>query len=137
MADLLNIEEQLTAVLRTKCNSYFSTTYPNIYITSSDKNVKDPTFPTVYIHQLNSTTLPTAIRRGSITGFRVEIQIEVTDNESQKHCKDVMDYIIGLMLKLKFNLVGSPYSDNTSESYRRIIRFRRGIAGGDTFLGIK
>lgn len=137
MADLFNIDKQVATVLRAKCVSKFQNTFPNIYVTTSDKNVKNPAFPNIYVKDLESVTIGETVGRNSITGLRSYIQIEVTDNEKEKTCKDIMKYIIGLMTKMKYQLVATPFTDNTTSDFRCICRFRRALTTETTFLGIK
>ena len=67
-----------------------------------------------------------------INAIKANFQIEITDNVSQSRAGEVADEVLRIIKTMRFEIVGDPYTDNTDNSYRYIMRCRRIIGALDT-----
>lgn len=129
MLDML--ESQVLTRIKYNFPQKLKDKYPNLTFTNSDRNEDDPKFPTVYIHQMGSIEQGEDLTGENLNAALVTYQIEVTTNVNQSEAKEVMNYIIKSMKKMRFSIVVMPEFQNTTSVYRSVARFRRMIGEND------
>ena len=104
-----------------------------------------PSFPNVYIHELESSEVGNSIPNQTIHALRDTIQIEVTTNTSKSDARTVIMACVNAMkclrimacvnaMKcLRYSLVVAPIYTKINNVHRFVIRCRRIVANGDTF----
>ena len=105
--------------------------YPDLNFTTKSKTGTPTSFPTVYINKLSSPERGQTLDGTEINAILASFQIEVTDNVDQSRAGEVTDEVMRLMKTMRFEIVGDPYTDNTENSYRYIMRCRRMIGESD------
>lgn len=106
--------------------------YPNINFTQSDRSSTTPKFPTVFCKDISSPEQGQTLDGQSVNAVLYSVQIEVTDNGSTFiTAKTVMNKIVDYMKEMRFQIVGTPEFQNTSNVYRMVARFRRMIGAND------
>lgn len=106
--------------------------YSNINFTQSDRSSTTPKFPTVFYKDISSPEQGQTLDGQSVNAVLYSVQIEVTDNGSTFiAAKTVMNKIVDYMKEMRFQIVGTPEFQNTSNVYRMVARFRRMIGAND------
>ena len=129
MLDML--ESQVYTRIKTQFPSKLKEKYKNITFTTEDKVDSLPRFPTVYIHEMPGMETGADLQGGTINAVWSSFQIEVTTNTKQSDTKEVMDEVVKIMKKMRFQVISMPEFQNTDSIYRRVARFRRMIADDD------
>lgn len=104
--------------------------YPNLSFTSDNRLRKTADFPTVYVHMLGSTERGQDLEGKTINAGYFTFQIEVTDSQSQRRAKDVMENVLYVMKEMRFD-INFPEVQNTNDYYRCVARCSRVIGSGD------
>lgn len=107
--------------------------FPNINFTTSSKASTMPKFPTVYVKQLQGAEQGQTLEGTSINGIMAGFQIDVTDNQSENNAYTVADVVLEIMKSMGFDVIGSPFSDDTGDGYRVTSRYQRIIGANDIF----
>lgn len=131
MLDML--ESQVYTRIKTQFPSKLKEKYKNINFTTENKVDALPRFPTVYIHEMPGMETGADLQGGTINAVWSSFQIEVTTNTKQSDTKEVMDEVVKIMKKMRFQVISMPEFQNTDSIYRRVARFRR-IIGADDVL---
>lgn len=129
MLDML--ESQVYTRIKTQFPSKLKEKYKNITFTTEDKVDSLPRFPTVYIHEMPGMETGADLQGGTINAVWSSFQIEATTNTKQSDAKEVMDEVVKIMKKMRFQVISMPEFQNTDSIYRRVARFRRIIGAGD------
>lgn len=129
MLDML--ESQVYTRIKTQFPSKLKEKYKNINFTTENKVDALPRFPTVYIHEMPGMETGADLQGGTINAVWSSFQIEVTTNTKQSDTKEVMDEVVKIMKKMRFQVISMPEFQNTDSIYRRVARFRRIIGAGD------
>lgn len=129
MLDML--ESQVYTRIKTQFPSKLKEKYKNINFTTENKVDALPRFPTVYIHEMPGMETGADLQGGTINAVWSSFQIEVTTNAKQSDTKEVMDEVVKIMKKMRFQVISMPEFQNTDSIYRRVARFRRMIADDD------
>ena len=129
MLDML--ESQVYTRIKTQFPSKLKEKYKNINFTTENKVDALPRFPTVYIHEMPGMETGADLQGGTINAVWSSFQIEVTTNTKQSDAKEVMDEVMKIMKKMRFQVISMPEFQNTDSTYRRVARFRRMIADDD------
>lgn len=116
------IKHNVSGILKTK--------YPNLSFTMDDKLSKDPSFPTVYVHLLSSPERGQDLEGKTINAGYFTFQIEVTDNQTQRRAKEVIECVLLEMKKMRFE-INFPELQSTNDYYRCVARCSRLIGSGD------
>lgn len=117
--------------VKTQVGKELQTKYPGLYFTTSDRTRADPTFPTVYIHEMGSVEAGQDLEGSEINAVFSTFQIEVTDNLTQNRVAAVMEAVIKSMKKMRFSVVSMPEFQNQKDVFRQVARFRRVIGQSD------
>lgn len=107
--------------------------FPNIYFTTSSKVEKTPKFPTVYVKRLQSTERGRDLEGTGINAIVAGFQVDVIDNKSENNAETVAYVVQDIMKRMRFEVVGSPFSDNSGDEYRVVARYQRNIGYNDVF----
>ena len=129
MLDML--ESQVYTRIKTQFPSKLKEKYKDIKFTTENKVDALPRFPTVYIHELTGEEVGSDLQGDTINAVWSSFQIEVTTNTKQSETKEVMDEVVKIMKKMRFQVISMPEFQNTDSIYRRVARFRRMIADDD------
>lgn len=129
--DLLQLESVITTQLKVRVPKLTNNKYPKMSFTNEISD-NEPSFPNVYIHELEPTELGTDLENKSIHAFRSSFQIEVTTNTSKSDARIVSSACVNAMKALRYSLVSGPTYTKNNNIHRFIIRVRRVIANGDT-----
>ncbi len=131
--NLLNVENLIFTRIKKNTASYLGTKYSSLSVkyTMDDRELAEPSFPTVFIKQLTTPSVGNTFD-GGINAGNFTFQIEVYDNVSQTRSKDVLNAVTKVMSDMFFNVTSLPVHDNTSSVYRTIARFNRVIGVDDT-----
>ena len=105
--------------------------YPNINFTTSDQVRTDPTFPNVYVKELQGSERGQTLDGESVNAILSSFQIEVADNVSDNRAREVADIVFLIMKKMKYEVIGLPFQDNTDGVHRNVARYRRIIGYND------
>lgn len=130
--DLLQLENIVTAQLKVRVPRLTDNRYPNMSFTNEVSD-KQPSFPNVYIHELEPSEVGNSIPNQTIHAMRDTIQIEVSTNVSKTDARTVINACINAMKTLRYSLVTGPTYMKINNVHRYVIRVRRVIANGDTF----
>ena len=126
-----DIESMILTRVKIGVEQKLETKYPNIFFTTSDRNQVNPRFPTVMLRDMGGAERGNDNENIHINAYLCTIQVDVIDNESQNRAKEVMRYVIDEMKKMSFSIMYAPTSDNNSDTYRVVARFRREIGWDD------
>ncbi|MCU6748047.1 hypothetical protein OCV51_10355 [Faecalicatena acetigenes] len=129
MLDML--ESQVYTRIKTQFPSKLKDKYKNIKFTTEDKVDSLPRFPTVYVHEMAGMETGQDLQGDTINAVWSSFQIEVTTNTKQSEAKEVMDEVVKIMKKMRFQVISTPEFQSTDSTYRRVARFRRMIADND------
>ncbi len=100
---------------------------------TSEISDKTPSFPNVYIHELEPTEVGNSLMNKTIHAIRDTFQIEVTTNTTKSECRKVTNGCVQAMKALSFSIVTLPVYTKINNVHRFVIRARRTIANGDMF----
>ena len=124
------VEESVFTKIKYNATELLKAKYPDISFTTDDKLRKTASFPAVYVHLLSSPERGQDLEGISINAGYFTFQIEVVDNRSQKRAKEVMETILFIMKKMRFE-INFPEVQNTNDYYRCVARCSRIIGSGD------
>lgn len=129
---LLDLETKVYSRLNNKVKSALKKTYPKLNFVDTDKQSSTPTYPLVYVHELESAEIGQDFDNTTINGVLSSFEITVYSDYSQEVNKEIMNEVVYVMKSMRYNIVGTPFNDNEDGLYRRICRFRRPVGAGDT-----
>lgn len=130
--DLLQLESIVTTQLKVRVPKLTDNKYPGLSF-SNEVTDTTPSFPNVYIHELEPTELGNDIANNQIHALRDTIQIEVSTNTSKSDARIVIMACVNAMKSLRYSLVVAPIYTKINNVHRFVIRCRRIVASGDTF----
>lgn len=108
------------------------TEYPKAYFTTTIRTPSKPKFPTVVFRKLTSPEAGSDLRGGTVNAITYNIQVDVITNDEQLTADDLTYSVVDCMKRLRFQVVGDVYTDESNpDEYRSIARFRRIIGRGD------
>ena len=88
--DLLQLESIITTQLKVRVPILTDNRYPNMSF-SNEITDETPSFPNVYIHELEPSEIGNDIANNKIHALRDTIQIEVSSNTSKADAKKALD----------------------------------------------
>lgn len=128
---MLDIETRVSSRIKNKLSG-LKEIYPDINFTTDNRLPDNPSFPTVYIHELLSVEKGNDLENVTINAVLATFQIEVYDTDSFESTKQVMNKVCEVMKSMGFSIISMPQFNNDDSYYRRVARFRRMIGSGDT-----
>lgn len=127
----VDIESLIFTKIKSRTSFILGDKYKDLNFTTSDKVPRNPKFPRVYVHMLESPERGANFEGNKIQALLLNFQIEVYDNKSKENAKAVANAVIQASKRLRFQVVGYPYNSNTESNYRYVIRIRRTVANND------
>lgn len=118
--------------ITSRATAKFIKKYPEIFFTKSERNARQPTFPSVYLKKLQGGERGQDLEGTSINGVLSSFQIEVTDNgENDSVANEVAWYICEIMKSMRYQMIGEPVTETTDTTFRVIARYQRVVGFGD------
>lgn len=106
--------------------------YPNINFTTIPIDVKNATFPTIYVHELTPVETNPDLEGEIINSINYAIQIEVFANDTNRTDAKLISYtLMDIMKSMCFEGESLPLTEYGSSVTRCIARYRRNISLGD------
>ena len=130
--ELLQLESIITTQLKVRVPKLTNNKFPNMSFTNEVSD-NTPTFPNVYIHELDPSEVGNDLENNQIHALRSTFQIEITTNTSKSDARIVANACVNAMKTLRYNLVSGPTPMKINNLHRFIIRMRRIVANGDKF----
>lgn len=129
---MLDIETRVFSRVKNIVTDNLKGKYPDLNFTMDDRLPDNPSFPTVYVHELMSVEKGNDLDNVTINAVLSTFQIEVYDNDKPEIAKNVMNEVCEVMKSMGFSIISMPEFNNNPSYYRRVARFRRMIGSGDT-----
>lgn len=130
--ELLALESIVKTQLSVRVPRLLNNSYPTIsFTTEVSDNV--PSFPNVYIHELEPSEVGNSLENHEIHAVRDTIQIEVSTNTSKSDARVVANACVRTMKALSYGIVVMPTYLQVNNVHRFVIRARRIVASGDKF----
>lgn len=130
--ELQQMESIITTQLKVRVPRLLNNEYPNISFTNEISD-KTPSFPNVYIHELEANEVGNSLMNQTIHAIRNTYQIEITTNTTKADAKKVANACVKAMKALSFSVTNMPIYTKVNNVNRYIIRAQRIVASGDTF----
>ena len=127
------LEDRIFTVVKTRAKKELIEKFPSIKFTTSDKPTSDPSYPTVYIHEIPGYEIGGDLCGTDINSIYYQMQIEVYGNTNKADVKDVMQVVTNILKDLKFQIVLSPNFTSTNPTYRLVMTVKRTIGQSDKF----
>ena len=116
MLDML--ESQVYTRIKTQFPSKLKEKYKNINFTTENKVDALPRFPTVYIHEMPGMETGADLQGGTINAVWSSFQIEATTNTKQSDAKEVMDEVVKIMKKMRFQVISMPEFQEAPSTFK-------------------
>lgn len=130
--DLLQLESIFATQIEIRVTNLLGGQFPGLSFTT-EVSEKSPSFPNVYIHELEPSEVGNSIPNKTIHAIRSTVQIEATSNVSKTDARKVINACINACKMMSYGVTAFPIYSKTNNVHRYIIRVRRVIANGDTF----
>lgn len=130
--DLLQLESIVTTQLKVRVPKLTNNRFPNMSFTN-EISENQPSFPNVYVHELQPSEVGNTISNDQIHALRDTIQIEVSTNTNKDDARTVINACVKVMKLLRYSMVGMPIYQKINNVHSFTIRARRVIASGDEF----
>lgn len=131
---IMDIPLKVLTRLRVEGNKSLSEYYPDLNITDDDKQLDNPSFPTVFVQDIGGPEQGQDIEGKSINAVLSTIQIDVVDNKKRSNVREVMAEMIRIMKTMGYEVITSANFERTQDNtYRMVARFRRMIGYNDTW----
>lgn len=127
---MFNIENIIFTKIKYGISDGIKAKYPDLNFTTDNKQDKNAKFPNVYIHMLGSPERGQDLEGTTINAVYCTVQVEITDNQSQKRAKEVMEAVLSVIKGMRFE-INLPETQNTDDVYRCVARCSRIIGAGD------
>ena len=128
--DLLKLESIIKTQLNVKVPHLIGDKYPNMSFTTEISD-KTPSFPNVYVHEMDSTELGQDLDNQRLHAVRATFQIEVTTNTTKADARTVTNACVSVLKSLRFSVPTMPIYTKINNVHRFVFRVRRIIASGD------
>ena len=129
---MLDIETRVYSRIKNKFPQELRDRFPEAFFTRDDRLRDNSKFPTVYVHELSSVERGQDLQNQEIHAVLSTIQVEVYDNDTRDNANTMMDYVVGVMKSMRYNVISMPEFQNNEDVYRVVARFRRIIGSLDT-----
>lgn len=130
--ELLQLESIVTTQLSVRVPRLTNNRFPNMTFTNEVSD-NQPSFPNVYVHELEPSEVGRTISNDQIHALRDTIQIEVSTNTTKADARTVINACVNAMKILRYSIVVMPLYRKTNNIHSFVIRARRIVAGGDEF----
>ena len=130
--ELLELENIITTQIKVRVPKLTENKYPDLSVTNEDSD-KQPSFPNIYVHELESSEVGNSIPNQQIHAIRDTFQIVVSTNTNKSESREVTNACILAFKHLRYSVISSPIYYKDNNIHRFVFRVRRIIANGDTF----
>lgn len=130
--NLLELESIVTTQLKVRVPKLVENKFPKMSFTNEVSD-NTPSFPNVYIHELDFSEVGNTISNQTIHAIRDTMQIEVSTNTNKAEARTVTNACILALKKLRYSVIMLPIYQKDNNIHRFVFRARRVIGGGDTF----
>lgn len=118
--------------VKTHVNKKLLSKYPDLTYTTSSRQRDEPKFPTIIFKKLQGQEIGRTLDGIDVNGVLSSIQIDVIDNGSISVAYEVTDSVIEAMKLMRYEIVGEPITDESSDTtFRTVTRFKRPIGFND------
>lgn len=104
--------------------------YSGLNVTDDDKEIKDATFPAVYVQMLNPVEQGNTLEGNTVNAIICTVQVSVTDTDKSR-ARYVTAQIIQAMKLMLFESTSMPMQETETDTYTWTGRYRRMIGAGD------
>jgi hypothetical protein len=130
--DLLQMENIITTQLKARVPKLTDYKYTKMSFTNEISD-SVPSFPNVYVHELEPSEVGNSIPNQKIHAIRNTIQIDVSTNTNKADAKVVSNACVAAMKALRYSVIMLPVYQKINNVHRYVFRVRRVIANGDKF----
>lgn len=135
MADstwFLDNESRIFTVVKAKTYDDLVKKYPKIKYTTSSEIQTNPTFPSVYIHELQPAERQQTLAMDYIGSVETTFEVRITVNTQKTDCNKVLKPILQEFKNMRFNLVSLTPPMADANMFYCVARFRRILGSGET-----
>lgn len=138
--ELLQMESIVTTQLKVRVPKVVVRTNPDIIIHdmfpklsfSNEISETTPSFPNIYIHELEPSEIGNSLENQTIHAIRDTIQVDVSTNTNKSDGRIVANAVVKAMKELRYSTTMLPMPRKQNNVHVFTIRFRRIIANGDS-----
>ena len=130
--DISQMESIITTQLKVRVPKLTNNKFPNLSFTNEISD-QVPSFPNVFIQELEPTELGMDLENNSIHAIRDTIQISVSTNTSKADARTVANACVSALKALRYSVFMMPIYSKDNNIHRFVLRARRVIGAGDTF----
>ena len=105
-----------------------------VTITNLESRLSKPTFPTIYVHELQGTEQGRTLDGQNINGVLTTFEVQTFTNTSQYDAKLMLAIVADVFKTMRFEVISMPEFDSEEKIYRSTARFSRLIAANDRLL---
>lgn len=105
--------------------------YENLTKEELDEIKKKRKFPSIYLRKMQGSSRGRTTEIGKVNAVASDFQIEVTTNTSQNDAEKIADILADAMTEIGYDMIGEPFPNNDSDTYKVFSRWRRIIADDD------
>lgn len=106
--------------------------YPTLDVTTSNRQPKKPSFPSVYVHALPYKEKGKVLRGDAVSSVDCTIQIDIFTDDDSFSQEDIASEIIATMLMMRFEVKQFPEFKWDNGVRQSSMRFNRVIGSQDT-----
>ena len=123
-----DIEPRLFTIFKKRMKESF----PNVFYTTANENVKESKFPCVLFHEIGQEEIGQDLDNVTVNAVRSTIQVQVYSKKAAE-CKEVTSAAVAQLKQLRYNIASMPIynSERGGEIHFSAIRAHRVIGGGD------
>lgn len=128
------LDQKIFTLIKSKSIGSLSSTYPNVFYTTSNEAQTTPKFPTIYISNISNIETDSDLENDEInaTNITYEIQIKVDSaNYTSDDCYDVLSVILDAYKSMRFSLVSTSSPTCLDGVWTLYTRVRRSIGSDD------
>ena len=130
--DISQMESIITTQLKVRVPILTNNKFPNMSF-SNEVSDQTPSFPNVFIQELEPSELGMDLENNSIHAIRDTIQVSVSTNTSKADARTVTNACMAALKALRYTVVMLPIYTKDNNIHRFVLRTRRVVGAGDTF----
>ena len=131
MLELNMLESNIFSRLKAEFSPKIKAKYPDLNFTTQEESKVKPKFPNVYVYLMPGTEIGQTTEGDVFEGGLFTFQIRVTNNTGQTAVQEVMNEIVRMMKRMRFQMVATPVYENDSDTQWSVMRLRRAITKDD------
>lgn len=131
MLELNMLESIIFSRLKAEFSPKIKEKYKDLNFTTQEESKVKPKFPNVYVYLIPGTEIGQTTEGDVFEGGLFTFQIRVTNNSGQTAVQEIINEIVKLMKKMRFQMIATPVYENDSDTQWSVARFRRAIAEND------